>query len=85
MKFKWRMQALSNDGRQMYRDTGEDFFPIPGLALRGYAGNHEIKVNGIVWDKSSETVKIAAVIMTLELPDSTELAQSGWQIVAPPK
>jgi hypothetical protein len=85
MSYKWRMQAMSNDGKRMFRDTDEDFFPYPGLALRGYAGNHEIKANGIVWDKSSGTVKIAAVIMTLELPDSNELAQFGWQIVPPPK
>ncbi|MEV9185127.1 hypothetical protein AB0081_26520, partial [Klebsiella pneumoniae] len=81
----WRMQALSNDGKRMFKETTEDFLPPMGLALRGYAGNHEIKVNGVVWDKAAELVRIATVIMTLELPDSNELAQAGWQVVAPPK
>ena len=83
MSFKWRMQAMSNDGKRMFKETNEDFFPVPGLALRGYAGNHEIKVNGVVWDKAAELVRVATVIMTLELPDSNELSQSGWQVVAP--
>lgn len=83
--FTWRMQALSNDGKRMFLETNEEFFPIPGLALRGYAGDHEIKVNGVVWDRKDKRVKIAAVIMTMELPDSSELAQHGWQVVQPPK
>lgn len=85
MSFKWRMQVMSNDGKRLFKESEEDFFPSPGLALRGYAGNHEIKVNGIVWDKLAELVRIAAVIMTLELPDSDELIKTGWQVIALPK
>jgi hypothetical protein len=48
MSFKWRIQAISNDCNRMSKETAEEFFPVPGLSLRGYAGNREIKINVVV-------------------------------------
>lgn len=80
MSFKWRMQSFSNDGKTMYKDVTEEFFPYLGLALRGYVGNHEMKISNVVWDKNVELVKVSTVIMSNQLPHSNEFIELGWQV-----
>ena len=83
MSFKWRMQAISNDGKRMYKEVVEEFFPYLGLALRGYVGSHEMKVSNVVWDGSVRLARISTVIMSEVLPDSKEFEELGWQVIAP--
>ncbi len=85
MTYKWKLNILSNDAKRMFAVVEEDFIPYPGMALRGYIGDEEVKVNAVVFDRSIKTFRVGLSWMGIEVPDSTAMVQMGWQkLVAQP-
>ena len=77
--YNWRLNILSNDAKRMFANVVEDFIPYPGLALRGYIADHEVKVSAVVYDKASKLFRISLAWMSAEPADSNQLTQLGWQ------
>jgi hypothetical protein len=55
------------------------------MALRGYMGDHEVKVNAVVHDRKATMFRVALAWMSADLPDSNELQHCGWQKIAVPQ
>jgi len=77
--YEWRLNILSNDAKRMVAAVEEEFIPYPGMALRGYIGDHEVKINAVVYDRNTKSFKVALAWMSADIPDSLELQQYGWQ------
>jgi len=77
--YRWKLNILANDAKRMFAEIEEAFIPYPGLALRGYIGDHEVKVNAVVYDRNSKLFRVALSWMSADLPDSAELMHYGWQ------
>lgn len=85
MAYKWRLNILSNDAKRMFANVQEEFIPYPGMALRGYIGNEEVKVNAVVYDRSQQNFKVALSWMGMDVPDSVVMMQMGWEKLAVPQ
>lgn len=76
---QWKLNILSNDAKRMYSTVSEEFIPYPGMALRGYIEDHEVKVSAVVYHRASKVFHISLAWMSIDPMLSEAMLENGWE------